>query len=112
MRIIKLKLTKIIYKRDFYTFGVCYMIKGINRQVVEVTETDCEYFEKIMFFVKPEYISVSESKIRERAGRIASSAGAPPITKVKKSRVHDVLKTALFFLCGAVTALIVLNIIS
>lgn len=88
------------------------MIKGINRQVVEVTETDCEYFEKIMFFVKPEYISVSESKIRERAGRIASSAGAPPITKVKKSRVHDVLKTALFFLCGAVTALIVLNIIS
>ena len=47
------------------------MIKGVNRQVVEVNETNCEYFEKIMFFVKPEYISVSESKIRETAGRIA-----------------------------------------
>lgn len=87
------------------------MIKGINRQVVEVTETGCEYFEKIMFFVKPEYISVSESKIRERAGKIASGAGAPPITKVKKSKVSEVLKTALFFLCGAVVTLVVMNII-
>ena len=36
------------------------MIKGVNRQVVEVNETQCEYFEKIMFFVKPEYAAVSE----------------------------------------------------
>ena len=27
------------------------MIKGINRQVVEVSDTGSEYFEKIMFFV-------------------------------------------------------------
>ena len=30
------------------------MIKGVNRQVVEVNDTGCDYFEKIMFFVKPE----------------------------------------------------------
>ena len=29
------------------------MIKGVNRQVVEVQETDCDYFERILFFVKP-----------------------------------------------------------
>ena len=29
------------------------MIKGVNRQVVEITQTDCEYFERILFLVKP-----------------------------------------------------------
>ena len=31
------------------------MIKGVNRQVIEITQTKCEYFEKVLFFVKPEY---------------------------------------------------------
>ena len=47
------------------------MIKGVNRQVVEVRETGCDYFERIIFFVKPEYASLSEGKIRERASLIA-----------------------------------------
>ena len=33
------------------------MIKGVNKQVLEVTNTENPYFEKIIFFVKPEYSS-------------------------------------------------------
>ena len=55
------------------------MIKGINRQVVEVRETGSEYFERILFFVKPEYAAVSEGKIRERAGLIADKTAKPPM---------------------------------
>ena len=61
------------------------MIKGINRQVVEVSDTGSEYFEKIMFFVKPEYVSLSEGKIKEYAGRIAATSSAPP-KAVKRGR--------------------------
>ncbi|MBQ8503342.1 MAG: hypothetical protein IJ491_03590 [Clostridia bacterium] len=68
------------------------MIRGINRQVVEVKETGCEYFEKIMFFVKPEYASVSEGKIRERAGMIAGGTERPPTTKVKHDKRADIIK--------------------
>ena len=39
------------------------MIKGVNRQVIEISETDCEYFERVMFFVKPEFVNVSEGTI-------------------------------------------------
>lgn len=87
------------------------MIKGVNRQVVEVSDTGCDYFEKIMFFVKPEYISLSESKIREHAGRIALGAGAPPPTKVTRSRFFEIGKSVLFFLCGVVAALVVVNLL-
>ena len=51
------------------------MIKGVNRQVIEITQTKCEYFEKVLFFVKPEYAATSEGTLRERAGLIADSAG-------------------------------------
>lgn len=77
------------------------MIKGVNRQVVEVNETECDYFEKIMFFVKPEYASLSEGKIRERAGMIASRAGTVPPTRIKRSRLVEALKLGGALLAGA-----------
>ena len=82
------------------------MIKGVNRQVVEVNDTGCEYFEKIMFFVKPEYTSISEGKIRERASMIAGTATAAPPTKIKKSRLWEAAKITLSALCGAAIAII------
>lgn len=87
--------------------AVTFMIKGVNRQVVEVNDTQCEYFEKIMFFVKPEYASVSEGKIRERAGMIADSSTLPPPTKLHRVRFFEAAKLILAALCGAaVTALL------
>lgn len=85
------------------------MIKGVNRQVVEVNDTGCEYFEKIMFFVKPEYASVSEGKIRERAGMIAGSSTLPPPTKLKKARLFGAAKLILSALCGAVVTAVLLK---
>ena len=78
------------------------MIKGVNHQVVEVNDTSCEYFERIIFFVKPEYSFISEGKIREKAGRIAATAGLPPQAKrSRNSLAFDIVKTALSFLAGA-----------
>lgn len=76
------------------------MIKGINRQVVEVKDTGNECFERILFFIKPEYAGLSEGKIRERAGLIAKGASLPPPTKVKKNRLNEALKITLSILSG------------
>ena len=78
------------------------MIKGINRQVVEVRDTGNECFERILFFVKPEYAAVSEGKIRERAGLIADKTAKPPITKVRKEKYSEVIRLSLCLLAGVV----------
>lgn len=83
------------------------MIKGVNRQVVEVRETGCEYFERIIFFVKPEYASLSEGKIRERASLIAGGAPLPPPTKTKDSRLTGILKILLGALSGLAAGLVI-----
>lgn len=81
------------------------MIKGINRQVVEITQTDCEYFERILFLVKPEYAAVSEGKLRERASQM-SSAGKPPATRIRH-RLHTALLLACAALAGAGVACLI-----
>ena len=38
------------------------MIKGVNKQVLEISETQNGFFEKAIFFVKPEYSGMGEVK--------------------------------------------------
>lgn len=87
------------------------MIKGVNRQVVEVRETECDYFERILFFVKPEYAGVSEGKIRERAGIIAGSTDKAPPTKIKADKKLAALKIILALLGGVVAGLMLSRLI-
>lgn len=63
------------------------MLKGTNRQVIEITQTDCEYFERAMFFVKPECVNVSEGRLRERANAIAAADNKPPATKIHRNKL-------------------------
>lgn len=83
------------------------MIKGINRQVLEVRDTGNECFERILFFVKPEYAGLSEGKIRERAGIAAKGASQPPLTKIRKSRLTEALKVGLSMLTGVAVGIII-----
>ena len=75
------------------------MIKGVNHRVVEVSDTGSEYFEKIMFFVSPDYASLSESKIREKAGTIAKGTSAPPHNKKRRKSLTEILVTGFVCLC-------------
>ena len=89
------------------------MIKGINRQVVEVSDTGSEYFEKIMFFVKPEYVSLSEGKIKEYAGRIAATSSAPPkAVKRGRNKYFEILKIVASVLAGSAVTLVLVGMIS
>jgi hypothetical protein len=77
------------------------MIKGVNRQVVEVGAPECEYFERILFFVRPEFAAVSDGKLQSRARRMACETGAPPPSKRKLSRLRKFLGLAVAAAAGA-----------
>ena len=88
------------------------MIKGVNHQVVEVTKPSCEYFERIIFFVKPEFSAVSEGTLRDRADEIASEAGFPPPTKLKRKKLLTALKLLCAAIAGASAAIIMMKLIA
>ena len=45
------------------------MLKGVNKQVVEVVEVDNEFFERAILFVKAEKQQHEEETLRENARR-------------------------------------------
>ena len=85
------------------------MIKGVNHQVVEVNRPGCEYFERVLFFVKPEYASLNEKKINEKANTIALNTGSPPRVRKGRKRVYSVFSPLIWTLFGATASAIVIK---
>lgn len=59
------------------------MIKGINKQILEVTNPESPYFERIIFFVRPEGQRLSEKELQAEAEKYSKNPGRPP--RVRKS---------------------------
>ena len=57
------------------------MVKGINRQVLEIHDTGCAYFERAFFFVNPEYAKTDEKKLRAAAEQTLGHTDTLPRTK-------------------------------
>lgn len=68
------------------------MVKGVNRQVLEIHETGCEYFEKALFFVRPEFSAENEGKLKSKA--ITSAVN---FSSVPKNRKQKIKSRVLFF---------------
>ena len=89
------------------------MIKGINKQVLEISETNNGYFEKALFFVKPEYSHFSENKLRDLAHTELKNATHPP--KQKSFSCNKKIKVGLYglsiFIIGFVIGFLISFII-
>ena len=87
------------------------MIKGVNHRVIEVMESDCEYFERVLFFVKPQYSALSEGTLRDRARAVAKGSSAPPPSKIAQARLRAAAALLLAAVLGAAIALVTLHLI-
>lgn len=70
------------------------MLKGVNHRVVEIAQPESAYFEKVLFFVKPEFSDVSESRLRTKADGLIKDAAAPPENK----NISNRKKKLIFFI--------------
>ena len=83
------------------------MRKGVNKQVLEIAETGNGFFEKAIFFVKPEYSGMSEGRLRESARKEIENAGKPPVTKRSyPQKMIGLCAVGGAFVTGVITTLI------
>lgn len=89
------------------------MLKGVNRQVVEVAETGSDYFEKALFFVNPKYYGMTDGKLRERAQSLMGAAGAPPKSRTvkKRSKLKIIAEIAASAAAGSAITMLLSNLI-
>lgn len=76
------------------------MIKGVNRQVLEIHDTGNQYFEKALLFVRPEYSTLSENRLRDAAQKAFGMCDKIPSCKSKKLLSVAVKAASLFASAG------------
>ena len=70
------------------------MIKGVNRQIIEVMDTGNPYFERALLVVRPGYTDTEPTRLREEAQRMLRKAGG--YAGLKRQRRRRYLKAALY----------------
>ena len=62
------------------------MLRGINRQVLEITETNNMYYEKALLVVRPEYTDAQKNVLEREAKLMLRRMYPPSAIKIKSDR--------------------------
>ena len=84
------------------------MVKGVNRQVLEIHDTETEYFEKALLFVNPEFATLGEESLREKFLN-AFAGSRVPVTR--KSRIRSAVTGILLMLLSAGLGAVITSLI-
>ena len=82
------------------------MVKGVNKTVIEVNDTGSKLFEKIVFYVTPQYGNMNSKELARAASEFSFIFDAN--SKKKNSLRKKLLKRRRIFLFSAVSAVIAL----
>ncbi|MBE6728310.1 MAG: hypothetical protein E7562_06670 [Ruminococcaceae bacterium] len=88
------------------------MVKGVNKTVIEVNNTGSKIFEKIVFYVTPQYGNLGAKRLQKAASEFTLNfeelgTNAPLRTRFKKRRRKKRLLGLALFL-GAVALAVLL----
>lgn len=63
------------------------MVKGVNKTIIEISNTGSKYFDKVLLFVNPAHISVPQKRLENKALEILAAAETPSVySAVKKEK--------------------------
>ncbi len=88
------------------------MIKGINKYVIEVSETGNKYYEKAILFIKPEYSDIQKELLEKEAKRLLRNMDVPSTIKEHNKTVYWGVRLGISALLGAISSIVIINILA
>ncbi|MBE6787607.1 MAG: hypothetical protein E7537_04590 [Ruminococcaceae bacterium] len=64
------------------------MVKGVNKTVIEVNNTGSRYFEKIVFYVTPQYGNLSAKQLKRAASTFSFNFDNAMTRKPLRKKYH------------------------
>ncbi len=55
------------------------MLRGTNKSIIEINETENRYFERALLFVKPEFVNISPERLNREAKKMLGSLTFSPM---------------------------------
>ncbi len=80
------------------------MIKGVNKRVIEINNPDSIYFEKAIFYLKPNVRELPAEVTNREVNRYVSQLGLEYCAR-KKSAIRGKIIIGLIFLLALIAAL-------
>ena len=88
---------------------VLKMIKGVNKKIIEINNPENLYFEKAVFYLKPEVLELPQQVAEDEIERYISKLGISDCLKQKKSRkVIAILLSMLLVVSSALLVFMIL----
>lgn len=77
------------------------MIRGVNRHIIEITDTGSAYYERALLVIKPEYANAERILLEKEASKVLRSMGAPSSLKRRSRLFYWLLRLGAAALVGA-----------
>jgi len=87
------------------------MIRGINRQIIEVCDTGNQYFERALLFVRPEYASVDHKMLKAQAQNIIRGYIPPYRRQKPQQKKRDAVLVCGILAVAAVAVVLILKLL-
>lgn len=87
------------------------MVKGVNKTVIEVNNTGSKLFEKIVFYVTPEYGNLSAKQLRRAASTFSFNYEAPAAAQPLRKRYKYKRRKRIIFFSLSVLAVLSLILV-
>lgn len=88
------------------------MVKGVSKTVIEVNNTGSKLFEKIVFYVTPEYSNLSAKQLKKAASSFSFNFDSPiPKNSLRRRYRLRKKRIAIISAAGIILTLAVLLII-
>lgn len=89
------------------------MVKGVSKTIIEVNNTGSKLFEKIVFYVTPEYGNLNAKQLKKAAGNFSfnfdnSLKRGSLRARAKKHRIIKLCSISALALAGIIVSLIII----
>ena len=64
------------------------MLRGVNKQIIEVKDTGSRYFERALLFVRPEFAEMRPGQLEAEANKFLATVGRPVSYAARMARMR------------------------
>lgn len=87
------------------------MVKGVNKSVIEISDTGNKFFNKVILFVSPEYAEKSDKQLAGEAGALIKQLQSSSRESLRKAIIRERKRRRRIFLGVSVSLIVVLSIV-
>ena len=84
------------------------MVKGVNKKIIEINNTENEFFEKIVLYVSPKATAINSTKVKKAVDTVVKSLSATSANNVSLREILNKKKRrkrAIIILCSVLALL-------